>query len=90
MQNVTKFTSEHCDIVNNAIKTHDYSDEAVASYEATGDDMMEALQERFEALITYSEAIDLGGVCAYFTDDKLTAFYDYENFTGSNALYAVA
>ena len=78
--------AEQCDIINSADYTHDYSDEAIASYEATGDDMMDALQERFEASIVYDEAVDVGGLCKYFTNGKLTAFYDYENFRGSDNL----
>ena len=42
-------------IINNSKYTHDYEAEAVASFEATG-------------------------------DDKMVAFYDYENFRGSNEL----
>jgi len=78
--------TEQCDIINAAEHTHDYSEEALASYAATGDDLMDELQERFEASITYDTAEDVGGLCKYFTEGKLTAFYDYENFVGSDKL----
>jgi len=65
--------------------THDYEAEAVKSFDATGDDKMEALQARFEADIagTYNKEDDLGGLCVYFKDRELVAFYDYENFKGA-------
>jgi hypothetical protein len=65
--------------------THDYEAEAVKSFDATGDDKMQELQERFEADIasTYNNNHDMGGIVAYFKDSKLVAFYDYENFKGA-------
>lgn len=65
--------------------THDYEAEAVKSFDATGDDKMEALQARFEADIAgaYNKEDDLGGLCVYFNDSELVAFYDYENFRGA-------
>ena len=64
--------------------THDFEVEAVKSFDATGDDMMEALQARFEADIagTYDADDDLGGLSVYFNSGELIAFYDYENFKG--------
>lgn len=81
-------TAAQSNAINTATITHNYEAEALASFEATGDDLMEALQERFEAAIAYDTAHDLGGLCVYFTADKLTAFYDYENFKGSDTLAA--
>jgi len=45
----------------------------------------ERLEEMFEALMTdkYDECDDLGGLTVYFKDDKLVAFYDYEQFAGT-------
>lgn len=65
--------------------THDYEAEAVKSFDVTGDDKMEALQARFEADIAgaYNKEDDLGGLCVYFNDSELVAFYDYENFKGA-------
>ena len=65
--------------------THDYEAEAVKSFDATGDDKMEELQERFEASIEgkYDGGDDLGGLTVYFKKGELVAFYDYENFKGA-------
>ena len=79
-------TAAQSNAINTAKITHNYSEEALDSFEATGDDMMESLQERFESTIGYDTAEDLGGLCVYFTGGKLTAFYDYENFVGSDSL----
>ena len=45
----------------------------------------ERLEEMFEALMTdkYDEQDDLGGLTVFFKDDKLVAFYDYEQFAGT-------
>ena len=77
---------DECSIINNAVETHDYREEALASYAATGWDKMEELTERFEASIVYDKAVDVGGICKYYTNGVLTAFYDYENFVGSDKL----
>jgi hypothetical protein len=70
--------------INNASYTHNYETEAVASFEATGDDLMEVLQERFESSFTkYNKTEDLGGISVYFKDNTLVAFYDYERFVGA-------
>ena len=65
--------------------THDYEAEAVKSFDDTGDDKMQELQERFEAGIAsaYNNNDDMGGIVAYFKDSELVAFYDYENFKGA-------
>jgi hypothetical protein len=65
--------------------THNYEAEAVKSFDATGDDKMQELQERFEADIAgaYNNNDDMGGIVAYFKDIELVAFYDYENFKGA-------
>ena len=64
--------------------THNYEAEAVKSFDDTGDDKMQELQERFEAGIAgaYNNN-DMGGIVAYFKDSALVAFYDYENFKGA-------
>jgi len=65
--------------------THNYEAEAVKSFDDTGDDKMQELQERFEADIAgaYNNNDDMGGIVAYFKDSELVAFYDYENFRGA-------
>ncbi len=64
-----------------------YEVEALASYESTGDDLMEELEERAEALIqeetAYTLREDLGGITVYFKGNTLVAFYDYEQFKGT-------
>lgn len=70
--------------INSAEYTHDFEDEALASYDATGDDMMEELEQRFENELTnYDAREDLGGITVYFKDKQLVAFYDYEQFKGA-------
>jgi hypothetical protein len=64
-----------------------YEAEALASYEATGEDLMDSLEERAEALIqeatAYTAREDLGGITVYFKGKTLVAFYDYEQFKGT-------
>lgn len=64
-----------------------YEEEALASYESTGDDLMEVLEERAEAEILeetqYTAREDLGGLTVYFKNEVLVAFYDYEQFKGT-------
>lgn len=81
-------TAAQSNAINTALVTHNYEQEALDSYAATGDDLMDELQARFESTIAYDTASDLGGLCVYFTAGKLTAFYDYENFVGSDRLAA--
>jgi len=69
--------------INNAVYTHNYEAEALASFEATGDDLMESLHERFESSISYETTEDLGGLSVYFKSNTLVAFYDYEQFRGT-------
>ena len=77
-------TEAQSNAINSANYTHDYEAEALASFEANGDDMMEELEERFESLFTdYNVREDLGGITVYFKDKQLVAFYDYEQFKGA-------
>lgn len=77
-------TTAQSNAINNANYTHDYESEALASYEDTGDDMMEELEERFESQFTdYDQREDLGGLTVYFKNNELVAFYDYEQFKGA-------
>jgi hypothetical protein len=45
----------------------------------------ERLEEMFEALMheKYDASDDLGGLTVYFKNDKLVAFYDYEQYVGT-------
>ena len=64
-----------------------YEAEALASYEATGEDLMDSLEARAEALIqeatAFTNSEDLGGLTVYFKGKSLVAFYDYEQFKGT-------
>ena len=75
MRNLTEAESE---LINNSEYTVDYSDLADEVDE-------EELEERFEVIVSgkYDERDDLGGLTVYFKDDKLVAFYDYEQFVGT-------
>jgi len=75
MRTLTEAESE---LINNSEYTVDYSDLADEVDE-------EELEERFEVIVAgkYDERDDLGGLTVYFKDDKLVAFYDYEQFVGT-------
>ena len=64
--------------------THDYEAEAMQSLDATGDDLMSELQDRFEdeSVLLFDSSEDLGGMTVYFSGRELVAFYDYERFKG--------
>jgi hypothetical protein len=76
-------TTAQCDLINSAVHTHNYEEEAVAEYEATGDDGIERFTIRFEQETGLKNGNDIGGLVVYFKENELTAFYDYENFTGA-------
>jgi hypothetical protein len=67
--------------------TLDYEAEALASYESTGDDLMDQLEDRADSEIlretAYTAREDLGGLTVYFKHERLVAFYDYEQFKGT-------
>ena len=67
--------------------TLDYEAEALASYESTGDDLMDQLEDRADSEIlretAYTAREDLGGLTVYFKNERLVAFYDYEQFRGT-------
>jgi hypothetical protein len=75
MRTLTEAESE---LINNSEYTVDYSDLAEEVDE-------EELEERFDDIVAgkYDERDDLGGLTVYFKDDKLVAFYDYEQFVGT-------
>ena len=75
MRTLTEAESE---LINNSEYTVDYSDLAEEIDE-------EELEERFDDIVAgkYDERDDLGGLTVYFKDDKLVAFYDYEQFVGT-------
>ena len=75
MRTLTEAESE---LINNSEYTVDYSDLADEVDE-------EELEERFDDIVAgkYDERDDLGGLTVYFKDDKLVAFYDYEQCVGT-------
>jgi len=84
---VVKLTLAQSAQINSAEYTINYEAEALASYEATGDDLMDQLEDRADCEILRETAFtrreDLGGLTVYFKGDQLVGFYDYERFVGS-------
>ena len=74
-------------INNTEVYTLDYEAEALQSYEDTGEDLMDELEVRATNVIleqtAWNARKDLGGITAYFRDNTLVAFYDYEQFRGT-------
>ena len=70
-------TEAECELINNSVHTVDYKEAEEIDEEFC--------EEQFEDLIydKYDEQEDLGGLTVYFKDDKLVAFYDYEQFVGT-------
>jgi hypothetical protein len=79
--------AQSAQINNTKVYTIDYSAEALQSYNDTGDDLMDELEVRATNVILEQTAWDaredLGGITAYFKDNTLVAFYDYEQFCGT-------
>jgi hypothetical protein len=79
--------AQSAQINNTEVYTLDYEEEALQSYEATGEDLMEDLEVRADGIIaaktSYDLREDLGGITVYFRDNTLVAFYDYEQFRGT-------
>ena len=69
------------------VYTLDYEEEALQSYEDTGNDLMDELEVRATNVILeqtgWDAREDLGGITVYFKDNTLVAFYDYEQFRGT-------
>ena len=74
-------------INNTEVYTLDYEEEALQSYEDTGNDLMDELEVRATNVILeqtgWDAREDLGGITVYFKDNTLVAFYDYEQFRGT-------
>jgi hypothetical protein len=74
--------------INTEQPVADYSKEAIAEFEASGDDGVDKYTEQFEA--DYSEQLkdcgcdDIGGLVVYVNKGTTTvrAVYDYDNFVG--------
>ena len=81
-------TEAQSDLINTVeIYAIDYEAEALASYESTGDDLADELEQRADRVIeeacAYTAREDLGGLTVYFKGTELVAFYDYEQFKGT-------
>lgn len=81
---LTRAQSNAIKCINTMSRCVDYCDEAVAEYEANGDDGIEKYTLRFEA--EYTEQLkgttgrDIGGLIVYLREDVPVMVYDYENF----------
>ena len=79
--------AQRAQINNTKVYTVDYEAEALQSYNDTGEDLMDQLEVRATNVILEQTAWDaredLGGITAYFKDNTLVAFYDYEQFCGT-------
>jgi hypothetical protein len=64
--------------INETARSVDYSNEAVAEYEAGLGDGIQKYTLRFEAEYGVSKGEDIGGLIVY----SETCVYDYENFCG--------
>ena len=71
-------TEAESNLINNTEYTVDWSELS----ETTSEERLEVM---FEALVNgkYDECDDLGGLTVFFKDDKLVAFYDYEQYVGT-------
>jgi len=67
--------------------THDYEAEADRLYEEGKgwSFIAETLTERFETATRalWDRAEDVGSVMQYFKEDRMVAYFDYENFWGT-------
>jgi hypothetical protein len=81
-------TDLHDEMINSVAPNYsiNYEAEALTSYNATGDDLMEALETRATDFIAETTGADvredLGGLTVFFRGSTLVAFYDYEQFKG--------
>ena len=71
-------TEAESNLINNTEYTVDWSELS----ETTSEERLEVM---FEALVNgkYDEQDDLGGLTVFFKNDKLVAFYDYEQYAGT-------
>ena len=76
--NMRTLTDAESALINNTEYTVDWSELSETTDEAR-------LEVMFEALVhdKYNKCDDLGGLTVFFKDDKLVAFYDYEQFVGT-------
>ena len=73
---VQMLTSAHCEQINSAIYTHEYTIDESTDYTSdyTG---------QFEADTGFENGVDIGGMIVYMRDRELLAFFDYELAAGA-------
>lgn len=80
-------TDAESEMINNTAYTVDWSNLIEADNEYSGEqwDLERELEIRFEQMIhnLWHTRDDIGGLTVYFRDDKLVAFYDYEQYVGT-------
>lgn len=80
-------TNAESEMINNTAYTVDWSNLIEADNEYSGEqwDLERELEIRFEQMIhnLWHTRDDIGGLTVYFKDDKLVAFYDYEQYVGT-------
>jgi hypothetical protein len=80
-------TEAESNLINNTEYTVDWSDQIDTDDTLSGAqwDYERELEHRFEVLVAglWDSRDDLGGLTVYFKNDKLVAFYDYEQYAGT-------
>lgn len=80
-------TEAESNLINNTKYTVDWSDLIEVDDSLSGEqwDFERELEHRFDVLVAgaWNSRDDLGGLTVYFKDDKLVAFYDYEQYVGT-------
>ena len=80
-------TEAESTLINTTKYTVDWSDLIEVDNEFSGEqgDCERELEHRFDVLVAgaWDSRDDLGGLTVYFKNDKLVAFYDYEQYVGT-------
>jgi hypothetical protein len=80
-------TEAESNLINTTKYTVDWSDLIEVDDSLSGEqyDFERELEHRFEVLVAgkWDSRDDLGGLTVFFKEDKLVAFYDYEQYVGT-------
>ena len=80
-------TEAESTLINTTEYTVDWSDQIDTDDTLSGEqwDYERELEHRFEVLVAgaWDSRDDLGGLTVFFRNDKLVAFYDYEQYAGT-------
>ena len=80
-------TEAESTLINTTEYTVDWSDQIDNDNHFSGEqyDYIVELEHRFEVLVAgkWDSRDDLGGLTVFFKNDKLVAFYDYEQYAGT-------